>query len=688
MEDADKDTFLKRYEGIPYVLLEERDESLRGTSLIADNYNCMYAVVEHLVRDHGYRDFTYLSGPHSNTDARERKKAFLDVLEKYKVPFDITRIEYGDYSSCVEEQVNRLLDEHPQMDAMVCANDIMAETAYRECAKRGLTVGQDIAITGFDDWDIAESMNPPLTTVQQTSYDMGYMALQGAIDLINGHAPRAVTIPSPIKYRASCGCKKNQSSEILAAQKDASSIKAFAQKITNQILDRISLATSNADIRRAIRLQIQELFSIDFSKTENREIFLTHLSLLLSSKAGEYVSANSLLRIFNEYFSEWISQSMIETDSWKDTIRTVLSLKDDVHDMIFSYMCKSTSDRYATYEKETWFLPLISRDMMDNIDDEAEFYRNGMIKLCSLKARSSYLYIFDRPIAHKQNEPWILPEKMYLAASQEGDQIRSYSIEDRPVLTTENGIGFFRTMDHQYTMSIFCLFAGEMQYGILVTEIDPANFGLFHLISMQLGNALRFHELSLEQRATQNRLEQLLKEIHAKNEVLNFLSEYDALTGCLNRRGFMEKAVTLNHDNHGKQAVILFADLDHLKEINDVYGHKEGDFAIKHCAQIMQEAIGDSGVVGRIGGDEFVSFLLCPGETQIHDITDRVRQLNDAYNHSSDKPFYIELSMGQQQFVCSDTVSISELLDDADHALYDAKKKRRMTVQKHTQSLS
>ena len=124
MEDADKDTFLKRFEGIPYVLVEERDETLRGTSLIADNYNCMYEVVEHLVRDHGYREFTYLSGPPANTDAKERRNAFLDVLIQYHIPFDENRIEYGDYSSCVETQVNRLLDDYPQMEAMVCANDI------------------------------------------------------------------------------------------------------------------------------------------------------------------------------------------------------------------------------------------------------------------------------------------------------------------------------------------------------------------------------------------------------------------------------------------------------------------------------------------------------------------------------------------------------------------------------------
>lgn len=60
----------------------------------------------------------------------------------------------------------------------------------------------------------------------------------------------------------------------------------------------------------------------------------------------------------------------------------------------------------------------------------------------------------------------------------------------------------------------------------------------------------------------QQKLETLVREIEEKNEVLNFLSESDALTGCLNRRGFMEKAVQMNREYEGKEIVILFADLD------------------------------------------------------------------------------------------------------------------------------
>ena len=82
---------------------------------------------------------------------------------------------------------------------MICANDVMAETAYRECARRGMIVGRDIAITGYDDWELAETMNPPLTTVLQNAFDMGYMAVIGAAELCKGKKCHSVVVPAKIR---------------------------------------------------------------------------------------------------------------------------------------------------------------------------------------------------------------------------------------------------------------------------------------------------------------------------------------------------------------------------------------------------------------------------------------------------------------------------------------------------------
>ena len=90
---------------------------------------------------------------------------------------DESRIETGDFSECVQKQVNALLDRIPNLQAIVCANDVMALTAYQECEKRGLHIGQDIAVTGFDDWERIRHVPVPITTIHQDSERSGYMAV-------------------------------------------------------------------------------------------------------------------------------------------------------------------------------------------------------------------------------------------------------------------------------------------------------------------------------------------------------------------------------------------------------------------------------------------------------------------------------------------------------------------------------
>lgn len=319
------------------------------------------------------------------------------------------------------------------------------------------------------------------------------------------------------------------------------------------------------------------------------------------------------------------------------------------------------------------------------MNDEQEMYRRALVKLNALNAKASYLYIFKEPIAHYRNEEWKCPDKMYLAAYQMGEEIISYKEDERPevsaVYAGSGRIVCRKEDDQNYVATILCLFSGEMQYGILVAEINPANLSLFYLISRQIGNMLRMYQMSKEQRRMQQKLEALVREVKEKNEVLNFLSESDVLTGSLNRRGFMEKAVQMNRENAGKEIVVLFADLDHLKEINDSFGHIEGDFAIRRCAEVLKSAVGDSGVTGRIGGDEFCAMF--PGNAgDGQRIREQVRRESDEFNSDSDKPYYVELSIGYHVIRCGSDLVISDVLKDADEALYEEKKKRRKSVKK------
>ncbi|HTC19222.1 MAG TPA: diguanylate cyclase, partial [bacterium] len=92
-------------------------------------------------------------------------------------------------------------------------------------------------------------------------------------------------------------------------------------------------------------------------------------------------------------------------------------------------------------------------------------------------------------------------------------------------------------------------------------------------------------------------------------------SVVDELTGLYNRRGFLIHAneqIKMS-DRTGQILLMLFADVDGLKAINDKLGHHRGDLALMETAHILREAVRETDVLGRLSGDEFVALLACGG---------------------------------------------------------------------------
>ncbi len=150
LDRDDREEFAAKYRSVPLVILEEYDEDSCDSFIISDYFGSMYTIMEHILTYHGYKKVVYLSGPKNNTDSNERERAYLEAMTAHGLTVTSDMVEYGDYSSDVDELVERLLDNNPDAEAIVSANDEMASSAYRVCRKRGLIPGRDIAITGYD----------------------------------------------------------------------------------------------------------------------------------------------------------------------------------------------------------------------------------------------------------------------------------------------------------------------------------------------------------------------------------------------------------------------------------------------------------------------------------------------------------------------------------------------------------
>lgn len=239
----------------------------------------------------------------------------------------------------------------------------------------------------------------------------------------------------------------------------------------------------------------------------------------------------------------------------------------------------------------------------------------------------------------------------------------------------------------------YLLFVGNPKNDEFFSQIydnDIVIIGLCNLVGFVLNamnNICHYCELvnereSLEIKVNERTkdLDSALQELKRLNQKLHDKSLNDELTGLYNRRGFF----TLGHKlfeasiKNRTPIFVVFCDLDGLKRINDTYGHKEGDFAIKQAGLILKKAFRKNELISRFGGDEYVVLAANVTEDYIHDV---IKQLNyhfNKFNECSGKSYTLSISIGfsASNYEVNTSYSFEELIDKADKKLYSEKKRK------------
>ncbi len=160
---------------------------------------------------------------------------------------------------------------------------------------------------------------------------------------------------------------------------------------------------------------------------------------------------------------------------------------------------------------------------------------------------------------------------------------------------------------------------------------------------------------------------------------LRDLSLIDELTGLYNRRGFLtfaEQYLKLAQRKN-KGLLLMFADLDNLKHINDTFGHHEGDLALIRTAKTLRETFRKSDIIGRIGGDEFPIVAMEAEKDMADRIIANLQENLKKYNAQANGRYKISLSVGVSYFNPDTDASVEDLMAEADEALYQEKKKKQ-----------
>ncbi|OGO63005.1 MAG: hypothetical protein A2Z45_09225 [Chloroflexi bacterium RBG_19FT_COMBO_55_16] len=168
-------------------------------------------------------------------------------------------------------------------------------------------------------------------------------------------------------------------------------------------------------------------------------------------------------------------------------------------------------------------------------------------------------------------------------------------------------------------------------------------------------------------------------ERHRTKVMLHHLSFNDDLTGLLNRRGFLSlaKQQLKIAQRENWELPLFFADLDGLKNINDNFGHPEGDRALQAMATILKETFRTSDLLARLGGDEFIMLAINAPAAGIQTILARLQRNLDRYN-AQNRYYQLSLSIGVAQFDPRHETTLEELIIEADKALYDHKRRKRI----------
>ena len=231
--------------------------------------------------------------------------------------------------------------------------------------------------------------------------------------------------------------------------------------------------------------------------------------------------------------------------------------------------------------------------------------------------------------------------------------------------------GFIKKEGEQHIYFFYPLHNEQYNYGYVV-------FGDGTYI---IDEAFRIYEYleKLEHSFMELRINMRLEMV---NKELRFLYDKDPMTGLYNRFCFVSHAIPIVEESkeNGRQAMIMFADINHMKKINDRYGHAFGDKAINTVADAIKKCIGDDNAIGiRYGGDEFLIIAANASKEYADKIEHDLMAYIDRENSLGVNPFKFSISIGYVLTDPSSDKNVNDYVEGADAMMYEIKNEYHKT---------
>lgn len=689
------------YGDLPIVTIGERFKDY--PSVTTDNYMGMRQVVDHLIEKHGYRRIAFIKGPPCK-ETYIRFQAYCDSLANHRIDYDPSLVFNGDFRfESGSEAVRTFMKENIRFDALVASNDNMAMGALIELNKSNKNLIYTLPITGFDD-----SMNGRiygLTTVRQNFYEQTYKAAEILLNIIEGRdCPRHVEIPSRMILRSSCGCvptvvKKAYVNPGLIEKK------CNTEEQIDQIMEALeelnqTLNIDNSALLKGLMKQERQVLDAFFDEylngSKDRFVMAIH-SLIL------WCSDNNIDWLFIQDFLPAIRKSVIRHLAAREEVIRA-------ENILHAAMIYLFDTLQADYANRSISNPLLAENterlgeaLMASLDYESQLKTVCQL-LPQLGFHTCYIALFEdqeRPLDKSRLFLAMTSRSCYKEGTQ-GMVFNTLDLLPKPFMED--------LYKDRFNIVVQVLHQGNNRMGYVILDFDNTINNNCETIRYRLSVSLkatmlieritkqaadleiqvkeRTRELSesnkhlkeeiAKRKDVEEQLKQALKDLKYYNEQLHIQSIRDELTQLYNRRGFMQLGNEYYETakRNGTDFLLLYADLDGLKMINDKFGHGEGDYAIASAANILNKTFRNTDIISRLGGDEFTVIITGASPKDEKDIRHRIQRYCDLHNELSKKPYELSISLGFAHYYPGSPDSFEDLLRAADEALYADKQNK------------
>ncbi|GGP07849.1 LacI family DNA-binding transcriptional regulator [Oceanobacillus neutriphilus] len=173
-------------DGFPLVVLDREMKHTNIQSVLVDNVHGGYLATEYLINQ-GHKEIIFVSGPNNSLDNQLRFEGYLKALKEYQINFQPVWKVPGNFTrESGYKATKTILAQNNLPDSIFYANDEMAIGGLQAFNENGIKVPGDVSIIGYDDIEISEYVNPPLTTIKQPKYETGSLAIQLIFQLLRG----------------------------------------------------------------------------------------------------------------------------------------------------------------------------------------------------------------------------------------------------------------------------------------------------------------------------------------------------------------------------------------------------------------------------------------------------------------------------------------------------------------------